>query len=586
MAIGIKGEIKLTIRDRRDGTTKVYRQSNAISYYNFIGLNRNNGLFCLISTGGMPNNPLPPRPNKLILEMGSESSDQNTESRVYSLAGHINTNYNPNNNSEQMIGRDRPWGTSSNGSKTVKVYPLKVSVSGATITYTLMQNNAAPWAQFNYDQGYDNGDNMLPVPEVIEQNNPLGRRKVHAIRLTSKAVTSSTDTIDSGLTSDKEDLASVSGNSLPQDLIDAVIHNFSDIGISYSLTLSDNDSTVTYGGFTDAYLNRLARIIGYEDQNAIQSNEGYGSGTYWVPAYSSTITGNIGPTDTTISVANNAGLSTEHVLSIGNELLDVSNVSGTTVTVTRGAHNTTAANHNSGATVAKAPARTNSFGTQIRSAAIFGNLSDVASFHAEQVASGLTNSATTIKVVVPTVAVANSLLAGEKTFWIRSTDNTYEKVYINETSISNHATAAQEISVIRGAECTTPKAISSGTTATLATMTKLGFVTNADGWNSSDAGVNYYGENGNVVGTLPTPWSGDYGSLLVEPIMIEYYTGNSSSPWVDSTVTQDVYTGTTYKQNFFEGREVAGRFPITLGSAFTPNDKVIVNNYLGIRIGT
>ena len=92
MAIGIKGEIKLTIRDRRDGTTKVYRQSNAISYYNFIGLNRNNGLFCLISTGGMPNNPLPPRPSKLILEMGSESSDQNTESRVYSLAGHINTN--------------------------------------------------------------------------------------------------------------------------------------------------------------------------------------------------------------------------------------------------------------------------------------------------------------------------------------------------------------------------------------------------------------------------------------------------------------------------------------------------------------
>ena len=71
-----------------------------------------------------------------------------------------------------MIGRDRPWGTSSNGSKTVKVYPLKVSVSGATITYTLMQNNAAPWAQYNYDQGYDNGDNILPVPEVIEQNNP------------------------------------------------------------------------------------------------------------------------------------------------------------------------------------------------------------------------------------------------------------------------------------------------------------------------------------------------------------------------------------------------------------------------------
>ena len=62
--------------------------------------------------------------------------------------------------------------------------------------------------------------------------------------------------------------------------------------------------------------------------------------------------------------------------------------------------------------------------------------------------------------------------------------------------------------------------------------------------------------------------------------MIEYYTENeitgSASEWETSISTA---------ANLLKGREIAARFPISLSGSFTPNDKVIVNNQLGIKIG-
>tara|TARA_Y100000593_G_scaffold94659_1_gene194939 strand:- start:2009 stop:3559 length:1551 start_codon:yes stop_codon:yes gene_type:complete len=516
MALGLKGEIALTVRDRRTGESHHHKQVNAISYYNFVGNTAVHGLFKVISTGSDSTN-ISVTPNKLILEMSPDHNSLQTTTDTYSLVGHLNTSSVAPNS--YLAGREVHWGDDTNGSLRALAYPLKATVNGATITYSLREKTTTSWADGTFNSGYDDTTTMVPVPEKYTPSNPLGRRVVQAIRLNGEATPVNDNTTYTskglGLAADEKDLASVDGNDLPADLASTVpIHNFSDIGLSYSITVADTTPSVEFGGFTDAYLNRLARFIAmdYTSSSTITSNTSYGSGRY------------------------------------------------------RDSDD----------------AETNSMGVQITSAAVFGAMTPIGASFNDGLPTASSGATATIEDVSLSSSTWSQLQAGEKTFWLDpgSSSVNYEKVYV--TNVSTLSDGKADISFIRGVDCTTPQAVSENTTVHFSTMSRLAFSLGGqtkwgDGAGST-TGKNYYDENG-AVDTSVTPWEMDFGTLLVEPKMIEYYTHNKDDNW-------DVTANNYYQDNLDLGREIAARFPINLSSSFTANDKVKVNNFLGLKIGT
>ena len=512
MSIGIKGEITLTVRDRRDGSTQVYKESNSVSYVNLIGAIRNNGLFRLIAAGealkdGTSN--IDWRPTKLIVELGYDGSGTIGNDLTGGLAGDYQCNTSAGANTLNAVGQAKYWGSLGVALKVAQ-YPLRASVSGASVTYTLHESTTSSWTVNSQDPNHYGG-NMIQVPEIIEQGNPLGRRVVKSIRLShagNNPGTSSTEVTNPGLLGTNDDIASVTGNTLPSSLQSAKIHNYSEIGVTYTLSLADTDSTVNYGGFTDAYLNRLARVISRHPDGALKSLSSYGSGNY---------------------------------------------VSDTDVT---GVH---------------------VHGTRITSAALFGPMTTTGA--TVNVGSGLTATQTTLHMDIPDQATADAL--EQNVFWLKVTaggaEKYNEKIYIVSNNLSPSSNVA--VSVIRGVECTTKTEITGGSSVALCTTSRVSIVAGDTGFNLGGNAGNYYNSDGNA-DTSTTPWTTDFGTASSEPVMIEYYTENeitgSASEWETSISTA---------ANLLKGREIAARFPISLSGSFTPNDKVIVNNQLGIKIG-
>ena len=254
----LKGLVKIGVRDRHSGKTRHYEIPNATNFGNLCGANSSSGLFGLIATGALPSAGSPV-PTKLVLEMGLVGGGTAGDS-VYGLgAGDVAFNITPNTT--------KAWGSNTNWDN-VKAYPMKAEVVGSTITFTMYQF---------YDSGNQTFDDaMLPVPVNTGLDaNPLGRREVKAVRLVGGTVNQAASSYD---------VASVSGSNLPSTLYDSSgsaaipIHNYSDISLSYSLSLADDaaETAANFGGFTQCYLNRLARIIAGESTTSLASNSAYG----------------------------------------------------------------------------------------------------------------------------------------------------------------------------------------------------------------------------------------------------------------------------------------------------------------------
>jgi hypothetical protein len=73
------------------------------------------------------------------------------------------------------------------------------------------------------------------------------------------------------------------------------------------------------------------------------------------PDLTTTLNGDITATAATLVVADADGLAARMLLEIGSEILQVVSISGTTITVTRGARGSTAATHSNGATIKAYP---------------------------------------------------------------------------------------------------------------------------------------------------------------------------------------------------------------------------------------
>lgn len=475
--LGLKGEITLGVRDRHSGKTQHYKFKNATSYTNLSGAQSNTGLMGLLS--GFNNSTY--EPTKLIMEM-----EFGTSNAKFGLAGEISPGSPPTT---------RAWGTIGSTTTNVDSYYLRRSVSGATATFTLSQDSGGT-------------DLALPVPVVdTVPSNPLGRRTVNNIRLAYGTTAQSDSTYT---------IASVDSDGLPAALYvspnEVPIHNYSDLTLSYAITLSDQDATMNnagnFGGFTEAFLHQIANQI--------------------------------------------AGTSLPTPIALLN--------TGTTPN----------ANYSLN-------------GCYITGARVYGPATEhLGLTHTSQ----LSASETVLQVdAIPSQAFADDLVIGApdiRTFWLKGLN---ERVSVD---INNQAggwgNGSTTLKVHRGVECTTAAVIPTSCNAIEvrpSLQVRLG-----NGWGGVTLD-NYFKDNAGGTPFNTDYWELDFGTLSQKPEMIEYYTrnynttidpaGSNAAPdW-----TNDRTDPATY-ENMAQGRLIAARYALSVGQSWTANDKLVVNNYLGI----